>query len=223
MEKHLGSHELKSLVEFMHSAHGVQELLEVDGVVVTTKQLDDYNHRGDHPVLAPMTLYVYSMWVYRVEKKDSKDGSRELTFAFHPGYKLSTGYAQRLSVTERVPKIDGYTMPPPRAGGSGSITDFELNAMFKSVLHRPTTLTRSSESLLADPLECYSDLHAQPDEEEANYPWTPTTDFSGAWYLHFATVKEKARRASRKLLGRQELETIWETQGMERVFARFWT
>ena len=152
-----------------------------------------------------------------MEKKDRKEGSRELTFAFHPGYKLATGYAQRLSVTERVPKIDGYTMPPPRAGGSGSITDFELNAMFKSVLHRPTTLRRSSDSVVGDPLECYRELHARPDEEEAKYPWTPTTAFSGAWYSYFAAVQEKARRASRKLLARQELETIWETQEMERA------
>ena len=61
MEKHLESHEVKSLVEFMHSADNALETLEVDGVVVTTNQLDDYNHRGNHPVLAPMTLYVYSM------------------------------------------------------------------------------------------------------------------------------------------------------------------
>ena len=212
MEKHLESHEVKSLVEFMHSADDVQERLEVDGVVVTTNQLDDYNHRGNHPVLAPMTLYVYSMWVYRAEKKDGKENAPELNFDSHPGYKLSSGYTQRLSVTERVPKIDGYTMPPPRVGGSGSINDFELNAMCKSVLHRPTRLMRTSESLLADPLECYTELHAQPSEEMPNYPWTPTTAFSGAWYPYFAAVNEKARRASRKLLARQELETLWETQ-----------
>ena len=70
------------------------------------------------------------MWVYRAEKKDGKENARELTFDFHPEYKLSSGYTQRLSVTERVPKIDGYTMPPPRPDGAGSISDFELNAMF---------------------------------------------------------------------------------------------
>ena len=220
MEKQLESHEVKSLAEFMHSADNALETLEVDGVVVTTNQLDDYNHRGNHPVLAPMTLYVYSMWVYRAEKKDGNENACELTFDFHPGYKLASGYTQRLSVTERVPKIDGYTMPPPRAGGSGSISDVELNAMVKSVLHRPTRLTNISESLVGDPLECYAELHAQPAEAMPNYPWSPTTAFSGAWYSYFADVNEKARRASRKLLARQEMETLWETQEVETALCK---
>ena len=59
---------------------------------------------------------------------------------FHSSYKLAVGYTQQITVTERVPKIDGYTMPPPRSGGAGTVSDQELNAMFKSVLHRPTRL-----------------------------------------------------------------------------------
>ena len=31
-------------------------------------QLDDYLHRGTHPLLKHMSLYIYSMWVYRAEK-----------------------------------------------------------------------------------------------------------------------------------------------------------
>ena len=31
-------------------------------------QLDDWLHRGDDAIVRDMNLYVYSMWVYRVEK-----------------------------------------------------------------------------------------------------------------------------------------------------------
>ena len=66
---------------------------------------------------------------------------------FHSSYKLAVGYTQQITVTERVPKIDGYTMPPPRSGGAGTVSDQELNAMFKSVLHRPTRLASLSASI----------------------------------------------------------------------------
>ena len=62
MSKHLPPDDISKLRDFFYSADEIQEVLEVDGAVVTTNQLDDYNNRGDHPLLAPMTLYVYSMW-----------------------------------------------------------------------------------------------------------------------------------------------------------------
>ena len=38
-------------------------------------QLDDYLHRGDHPLLTDMSLDVYSMWVYRAERKAFADNA----------------------------------------------------------------------------------------------------------------------------------------------------
>ena len=141
MDRHVPTEDLTTLVNFLHSAEDeAEELLEVDGVVVTTNQLDDYNHRGDHPLLAPMTLYVYSMWVHRVETVQAHGEQRSVRVPFHSSYKLAVGYTQQITVTERVPKIDGYMMPPPRSRGAGTVSDQELNAMFKSVLHRPTRL-----------------------------------------------------------------------------------
>ena len=34
----------------------------------TTTPVDDWLHRGDHPVLKDMPLYIYAMWVYSAEK-----------------------------------------------------------------------------------------------------------------------------------------------------------
>ena len=39
-------------------------------------QLDDWLHRGDDPIVRDMNLYVYSMWVYRVEKKKHRAQGR---------------------------------------------------------------------------------------------------------------------------------------------------
>ena len=223
IDRHVPTEDLTTLVKFLHSAEDeAEELLEVDGVVVTTNQLDDYNHRGDHPLLAPMTLYVYSMWVHRVEAVQTHGEQRCVRVPFHSSYKLAVGYTQQITVTERVPKIDGYTMPPPRSGGAGTVSDQELNAMFKSVLHRPTRLASLSAStaldtVAGDPLACYAELHAKPMHEDPSHPWSPSTAFSGAWHAHLEIVKVHAQAASRKLLARQELETIWETQEMEVV------
>ena len=130
MSKHLPAEDISRLRDFSHSADEIQEVLEVDGAVATTNQLDDYNNRGDHPLLAPMTLYVYSMRVSRVELKTSTERNRQVVIAFSPEYKLAKGYTQHITVVERVPKIDGFTMPPPRPGTNASAADMELNAMF---------------------------------------------------------------------------------------------
>ena len=78
-----------------------------------------------------------------------------MVIPFNPSYKLAPAYGQLVTVIECVPKVDGYTMPPPRAGGAGTIADLELNAMFKSVIHRPTPPTLGGSSVTQDPLGPY--------------------------------------------------------------------
>ena len=158
-----------------------------------------------------MTLYVYSMWVSRVEHMPSKGENRQVVIPFAPAYKLAQGYVQLVTVVERVPKIDGYTMPPARTGGAGTVTDMELNAMFKSVLHRPTPPCCESKSVLQDPLQPDLLYHARPSDEDPLHPWSQNIAFSGSWNAYFLSVQKLARKASRKLLARQELETVWGT------------
>ena len=140
-------------------------------------------------MLAPMTLYVYSMWVSRVECKPTHE-NQQVVIPFNPSYKLASGYGQLVTVMERVPKIDGYTMPPPRIGGAGTVADMELNAMFKSVLHRPTTVVHTTDSLTQDPLEPYKVYHLQPSKEAPSHPWSPNCAFSAAWYAYFDSMQK---------------------------------
>ena len=194
MQKYVEKEDLSRMVNFLHSTDEMQDTLEVDGCIVTTNQLDDYLNRGDHPLLAPMTLYVYSMWVHRVEAHSTEQVPNRVVLKFDPSYKLAVGYRQQLAVLERVPKIDGYTMPPPRAGTVGAIADLELNAMFKSVLHRPAALSGSGEE---DPLAPYKDYHARPLVEDPSRPWSAETAI-GAKHRKVACEGEAGNQRSRR-------------------------
>ena len=92
--------------------------------------------------------------------------------------------------------------------------------MFKAVLHRPSKPNSDAESMLQDPLEPYKLYHARPSHEDPLHPWSPNTAFSGSWYAYFPSVEALARAASRKLLARQELETLWETEEMQTVLCQ---
>ena len=84
-------------------------------IVRSTSTLDDWLHRGDHPVLRHMSLQVYAMWVYRCETSDGlwrdKARARHLDFDFAPHYALVATHKQRLAPELRVPLFEGFTMP----------------------------------------------------------------------------------------------------------------
>ena len=77
-----------------------------DAAVVTSSQYDDWPYRGDHPLLKDLSLYLYSMWVYRVEKPARKD-PEIMTIPFDDGYTLKNAYVQRIAAEPRVPRVDG--------------------------------------------------------------------------------------------------------------------
>ena len=86
---------------------------------VTTSALEDWLWRGDHPIVKDMHWYVYSMWVYRVEKmplklKDNGEpmmpAPRFIDIEFSPDYKLHHTHRQRLASEFRVPLYEGFTI-----------------------------------------------------------------------------------------------------------------
>ena len=58
------------LQKFIHDAGNESREARRDGfrLVIVTSTLEDWLHRGTHPVLASMSLQVYGMWVFRVER-----------------------------------------------------------------------------------------------------------------------------------------------------------
>ena len=98
-------------------------------VVRSTSTLDDWLHRGDHPVLRHMSLQVYAMWVYRCETSDGlwrdKARARHLDFDFAPHYALVATHKQRLlhlkmpcegsSLPGAGPTFQGWTLDSRRS------------------------------------------------------------------------------------------------------------
>ena len=192
-EKALTEEELRDLVNLAQQnlnqvAQG--DLLEVDGAVVTANQLDDYIHRGDHPVMLHMSLYVYSCWVFRILKDEKTDDS-QLRFPFRPEYKLASGFVQQIAVTERIPKLDGFTMPPPRHRSQNATADMEINNMYKSVVLRPMEWYQKALDEAPDPVSQYYMLHQCPERPDPNHPWSLETAFSSAWHAHLLQITAK--------------------------------
>ena len=134
-------------------------------------QLDDYLHRGTHPLVKDMSLYIYSMWVYRAEMKPfAHDASsnqqrklRHIEIPFHESYAVTKTWTQRITKEPRVPKPEGYKF----------ITDVdsEMHYLLKAILLRPIYLPEQPESdetkqmLL---LRAYRGLCTPPENEP---PW----------------------------------------------------
>ena len=82
-------------------------------------QLQDWLCRGTHPLLRHMSLYVYSMWVYRVERNqfskdknnmdDTGSSSRphHMDIPFDATYPGANAWMQRIATEPRVPRPDG--------------------------------------------------------------------------------------------------------------------
>ena len=105
--------------------------------VVATSTLEDWLYRGSHPVLAPMSFYVYSMWVYRIEKPHRKPARtphpRFVDSEFATGYALRSTHSQRLATEFRVPLFECYTM-------SSQNMCLVTAAMFKQLLLKPLSM-----------------------------------------------------------------------------------
>ena len=108
-------------------------------------QLDDYLHRGSHGLVKDMSLYIYSMWVYRAEKTPfAQDASsnkarklRHIEIAFHESYAAARTWIQRISKEPRVPKPEGYRFI--------TNADSEMHYLLKSILLRPIYLPADPE------------------------------------------------------------------------------
>ena len=135
-------------------------------------QLDDYLHRGNHKLVEDMSLYIYSMWVYRSESKpfaedastDKKRKPRHVEIPFDETYTAAKTWTQRIALEPRVPKPEGFRF----------ITDAdpEMHYLLKAILLRPIYLPLQREDdetkqmLL---LRAYRDL-CTPPEGEPSWP-----------------------------------------------------
>ena len=106
----------------------------------TFSQLDDWHHRGEHPILRGMNLYEYSTWVYRHELPPfaSSDTAAQpskrchLDIPFDDSYAPGRTWVQRVAQTPRVPRLEGIRFETD--------ANPEMHYLVKSLLFRPLCL-----------------------------------------------------------------------------------
>ena len=168
-------------------------------VVVTTSTLEDWLYRGDHPILACMSLQVYCMWVYRIEKPhrnpNQKQCPRFIDLEFASQYALRGTHLQRLATEFRVPLFEGYTMP-------STDSDSETAAMFKQLVLRPLSVPCDDEPADVNLLKAFAPVCA---------PGAGRTAYTRSWQ-DFSTQQSKHAVVARlRFLDRYEQPSLWET------------
>ena len=187
---------------------------------VTTSPLEDWLWRGDHPILVDMPWYVYSMWVFRIEKFPAKSnadgdttqpGPRFIDIQFSCDYKMHHTHKQRVATEFRVPLYEGFTMPP-------STRDSETAAMYKSLLLRAFSVVedeRPEDVRLADAFRALCTVSGEVCD--------PNHAFTTAWLSHVKEQKVWAAEAARRFLDRYEFKSLWETEEVQQELRRMWS
>ena len=182
-------------------------------------QLDDYLHRGSHPILRHMSLYVYSVWVYRVELSpyQSTDAStrqskkpRFVDIPFDESYPARMTWVQRLSSEPRVPKVEGMQFV--------SEADMETHCMLKAVLLRPLYLEDDvdpSETRHQRIVRTFQQLCVAP-PTETPWPALPAGPdcpgpFERGWAAFMAQQNSLAWAARRKFWTARGYANLWAT------------
>ena len=167
--------------------------------VVTTSTLEDYLFRGGHPIVASMSLQVYAMWIFRVEKghrnPDQKPSMRFIDIPFAGHYSLHGTHVQRLATEFRVPLFEGFTMP------SQDVCS-ETAALFKQLLLRPLSVSLSDEPADIQLVNAFAPICDQGDG---------ATAFGRCWLEFARGQRERAFAARLRFLERYEIPSIWET------------
>jgi len=194
-------------------------------------QLDDWHHRGSHPILLHMSLYEYSVWVYRVESSPFavataqayKKKPRHLDIPFDPEYSLATTWIQRLSREPRVPRVEGMRFE--------SVANPEMHYLLKSALLRPIFISASGsndefnlmESFNPEPvqlrlLRSYEPLCTSTKDEKWQATRTSVSQpgpFEKSYTQYRTSMEGLASEALRKRLSSADFPSLWDTQEVQ--------
>ena len=186
-------------------------------------QLDDWLFRGDNPIVRDMSLYVYSLWVYRAERNPytvttkSKPEVQQLStvdIPFEESYVAGSTWTQRLALEPRLPKVEGMQF----------VTDIdpEMHFLLKAVLLRPLYLPPASEECATRQLRtlrAYEQLCTAPEGQERWCALNEGPDkpgpFERGWrsFYHdqkLAMEAARFRRMSRHMMWSRP--SLWETR-----------
>ena len=189
----------------------------------STSQHDDWLHRGDHPLLRHMNFYLYSMWVYRAEKrikaKKGKErkasGVRLVEIDFDPSYTVASSWTQRIASEMRVPLLDGFKFVTEAAAA-------EEHYKLKSVIFRPISLPPPSkernDSKDYRVLEAYKQLCTPPPGSKEEWPATcggPQSPgpFQRSFLHYMRSIRSAADSGERRVLSQVRWPSLLEYGG----------
>ena len=188
-------------------------------LVVTTSTLEDWLYRGSHPILEAMSLQVYAMWVFRIEKTSGRTSAskrpRFIDVEYAAEYSLSASHMQRIATEFRVPLFQGFTMP---ATGM----DSETAAMYKQILLRPTSVPICDQPEDLRVVAAFQRFCAPTTNTELDRSKAGANAFTRSWLTYARGQEEHAMEARRRFLDRYEWPSIWETQEVHDELHSMW-
>ena len=184
-------------------------------------QLDDYLHRGGHPIVKHLSLYVYSMWVYRVEANpfQASDASarvpskpRSVDMPFDEWYPARATWIQRLASEPRVPLVDGMQFV------ADDDASMEMHCMMKAILFTPIYLAHEGdnhETRQQRLVRTFMQLCVAPPGCTA---WPATRSgpnsqgpFERAWERSFSAQQNLLRSARDRDIQMLRMPSLWHT------------
>ena len=183
-----------------------------------SSQLEDYMYRGDHPIVAKMSFYVYSEWVYRVESKvyqagdasSSSSTKRFVDIPFHPDYPHRETFVQRLAEQPRVPNPSNMKYYHP-------VIEEEHNAMMKGILFSPIHLAERTDQFEHKQQRITKSFRCLCTDTSGRETWPAvglngsTGPFRRAWRISMMKQTVDARRARAKDYRSARLPSLWNT------------
>lgn len=176
-----------------------------------TSNHEDYMHRCQSDLLAPLPAYVYNMWVYTANKKTDQDPHRDmyLDIPFSSDYRAKQAIKiQRLSIVPRVPEISGISVPSPDI-------DPHKNCLVKLLLFKPYNALdeMDDQGNPLDPYQClFTDSNAPGKRCKKDPDCNPYDAFVSAWQHYWTSeVLPHASAADAKIAMQKNFPTIWET------------
>lgn len=211
--KHCADAGLRKRLDRDVANSAVQDVDNATGMTIQfTSNFEDYMHRGVGGLLEALPLYFYNMWIYSCKKPTRADPLERYMVqqTFDGSYGApSTIRLQRISLTPRIPQLEGVFIPSPDVNP-------HLMALIKLILFKPFTASHAVDAK-GVPLDPYKLLYQLPQtahvrkrrKEQINE--NPYEVLPAAWEAYWReTVLPNAQRADAKIASRKEWPTIWE-------------
>ena len=181
-------------------------------------------HRNEHPILHNMSLYVYSIWVYRVELRpfaaENDDKGLHIDIPFDSSYTAARNWKQRLAMEPRIPKVDGFQFVNEEEANS------QTHYLMKSILLRPVYMPIANDDVYTKELRYLEAYKGFCRPGDGNNDWPAQSagpespgPFQRSWEIFFRKQEAVERTARRKCLEHRlqawSAPSIWNTAEVE--------